>query len=61
MNFALHFAVENNYKIMWLGVWEHNERAKAFYKKFGFIDSGVTHNFPIGNTPQLDHWLYKFV
>lgn len=61
MNFALDFAAEKNYEIVWLGVWEHNERAKAFYKKFGFEDSGVEHPFPIGNTPQTDVWLYKFI
>lgn len=61
MNFALDFAEQNNYEVIWLGVWEHNERAKAFYKKFGFQDSGVEHPFPIGNTPQTDVWLYKFI
>lgn len=61
MNFALDFAAEKNYELIWLGVWEHNERAKSFYNKFGFINSGVTHPFPIGNTPQTDVWLYKFI
>ncbi len=61
MNFALNFAVKKNYELIWLGVWEHNERANAFYKKFGFEDSGVEHPFPIGNTPQTDVWLYKFI
>ena len=61
MNFALDFAAEKKYELIWLGVWEHNERAKAFYKKFGFVDSGVKHPFPIGNTPQTDDWLIKFI
>ena len=61
MNFALNLAAQKNYELIWLGVWEHNERAKAFYKKFGFEDSGVEHPFPIGNTPQTDVWLYKFI
>jgi diamine N-acetyltransferase len=61
MNFALEFAAENNYELIWLGVWEHNERAKAFYTKFGFKYSGATHPFPIGNTPQTDVWLYRFI
>ena len=61
MNFALQFSIENNYEILWLGVWEHNEKAKAFYTKYGFINSGVMHPFPIGNTPQTDVWLYKFI
>ena len=29
--------------------------------KYGFIDSGYTHDFPIGNTPQTDVWLWKFL
>jgi diamine N-acetyltransferase len=61
MNFALDLATAGNYELIWLGVWEHNERAKAFYHKFGFIDSGVMHPFPIGNMPQTDMWLYKFL
>ncbi|MGZ4048334.1 MAG: GNAT family N-acetyltransferase, partial [Bacteroidia bacterium] len=40
MNFALDFAAEKDYELIWLGVWEHNERAKLFYYKFGFKDSG---------------------
>jgi ribosomal protein S18 acetylase RimI-like enzyme len=61
MNFALDFAAKNNYELIWLGVWEHNERAKSFYKKFGFNDTGVMHDFPIGRTPQTDHWFFKLI
>ena len=61
MSFALDFASEKNYEVIWLGVWEHNERAKSFYKKWGFTDTGDKHNFPIGNTDQTDHWLIKFI
>ena len=61
MSFALNLATEKNYELVWLGVWEHNEKAKNFYKKFGFEDSGATHPFPIGATPQTDQWLYKFI
>jgi ribosomal protein S18 acetylase RimI-like enzyme len=38
---------------LWLGVWEHNERAKAFYLKCGFIDVG-SHVFLLGTDPQTD-------
>jgi len=58
--FAENFAKENNYEVLWLGVWEHNLRAKKFYEKSGFKDSGYMHGFPIGNTPQRDNWLWKF-
>jgi diamine N-acetyltransferase len=61
MSYALDFASEKNYEVIWLGVWEYNERAKAFYKKWGFTDTGDKHNFPIGNTPQTDNWMIKFI
>ena len=61
MGFVESFAMENKYEVIWLGVWEHNLRAKRFYEKNGFTDSGYTHGFPIGNTPQTDNWLWKFL
>lgn len=61
MDFYLDYATTNNYEVAWLGVWEHNEKAKAFYAKYGFENSGFTHDFPIGNTPQTDVWLWKFL
>ncbi len=59
MKFALGFAADNGYELLWLGVWECNERAINFYKKFGFEDTGFQHPFPIGNTPQSDNWMIK--
>ena len=38
---------------IWLGVWEKNARAIAFYSKCGFIEVG-SHLFPVGNDPQVD-------
>lgn len=61
MNFALDFAAEKRYELIWLGVWEHNERAKKFYQRFEFKNTGVKHPFPIGNTPQTDEWLYRLI
>lgn len=29
-------------RTLWLGVWERNERAQAFYRKVGFADVGTT-------------------
>lgn len=59
MNFVFDFALENSYNLVWLGVWEYNERAKKFYTKNGFTDTGYKHPFPIGNTPQTDLWYWK--
>ncbi|MEO8766011.1 MAG: GNAT family N-acetyltransferase [Ginsengibacter sp.] len=61
MTFALAFADEKKYELIWLGVWEHNEKAKSFYSKFGFEDTGCMHPFPIGKTQQCDNWLYRFI
>lgn len=61
LDFILEHAHQNQYEVVWLGVWEKNYRAQKFYEKYGFIDSGHTHDFPIGNTPQTDKWLWKFL
>jgi ribosomal protein S18 acetylase RimI-like enzyme len=37
----------------WLGVWEHNPRAIAFYHKFGFAEVGEL-PFSLGNDSQRD-------
>jgi ribosomal protein S18 acetylase RimI-like enzyme len=41
------------HETMWLGVWEHNERALAFYRKWGFEVVGE-HIFQVGDDPQND-------
>lgn len=38
---------------LWLGVWERNPRAIAFYRKTGFGEVG-THVFVVGTDPQTD-------
>jgi ribosomal protein S18 acetylase RimI-like enzyme len=38
---------------VWLGVWEQNPRALAFYRKFGFTVVGE-HTFQFGNETQSD-------
>jgi diamine N-acetyltransferase len=38
---------------LWLGVWEKNPRARAFYGKCGFVDVGE-HVFLFGTDPQTD-------
>jgi GNAT superfamily N-acetyltransferase len=53
LNFAINFAKENGFDILWLGVWEHNHHANQFYKHFGF-ESFDSHVFMIGNDAQTD-------
>lgn len=38
---------------LWLGVWERNDRARAFYVKYGFATVGE-HIFLFGTDPQTD-------
>ncbi|MBL0334324.1 MAG: GNAT family N-acetyltransferase [Chitinophagaceae bacterium] len=42
---------------IWLGVWEHNTKAIAFYEREGFEKFGE-HIFLLGEDPQTD-WLMK--
>jgi ribosomal protein S18 acetylase RimI-like enzyme len=57
MQNALHYAAENKYEWIWLGVWERNFKAQEFYKKWGF-EKFSEHTFWQGNDPQID-WLLK--
>ncbi|MEL6554289.1 MAG: GNAT family N-acetyltransferase [Cyanobacteria bacterium J06621_11] len=45
------------YGVIWLGVWEHNERAIAFYKRWGFEQVGE-HPFVLGDDHQTD-WVMQ--
>ena len=46
-------AYRSGRRTLWLGVWERNERAKAFYNKNGFMDVG-SHVFIVGTAAQTD-------
>ncbi|WP_223067407.1 GNAT family N-acetyltransferase [Paenibacillus caui] len=53
LNKAMEIARERNKKKIWLGVWENNENAIAFYKKMGFVQTGA-HSFYMGDEEQMD-------
>jgi ribosomal protein S18 acetylase RimI-like enzyme len=53
MEKALHEAKKNQCQYLWLGVWEQNEKALAFYEKNGFEIFG-SHVFQFGDEPQND-------
>lgn len=55
---AFEIAKNRKAKYMWLGVWEHNNRAQRFYEKNGFVKFGE-HPFMMGQDKQTDH-LMKF-
>lgn len=45
---------------IWLGVWEHNPRAIAFYEKCGFRDVG-SHPFLVGSDLQTDRLMSRVI
>jgi diamine N-acetyltransferase len=55
---AIDIAKECDKKKIWLGVWERNENAIAFYKKLGFVQTG-THSFYMGDEEQVDIIMVK--
>ncbi len=55
MDAALDAARDRGAKTLWLGVWERNQRAVAFYNKYGFARDGE-HTFVLGSDAQTD-WL----
>ena len=55
---AMEIAMEREKKKIWLGVWEKNESAIAFYKKMGFIQTGA-HSFYMSDEEQTDFIMTK--
>lgn len=53
MTAAIGAARERDAAVLWLGVWERNPRARAFYKKSGFVDVG-SQTFLVGTDEQTD-------
>ncbi|GAA0137112.1 spermidine/spermine N(1)-acetyltransferase [Paenibacillus sp. YSY-4.3] len=58
LNKALEVAIEHSKKKIWLGVWEQNENAIAFYEKMGFVKTG-SHSFYMGDEKQTDFIMAK--
>lgn len=52
------YAKTHDHDVMWLGVWEYNPRAQAFYTKNGFREVGK-HTFQLGSDPQTDLLMQK--
>jgi GNAT superfamily N-acetyltransferase len=53
---AMDRARAEGFRTLWLGVWERNDKALAFYARFGFRDVG-SHTFMVGSDPQVDRIL----
>ncbi|KGP78719.1 MULTISPECIES: GNAT family N-acetyltransferase [unclassified Paenibacillus] len=58
LNQAIETALEHNKKKIWLGVWERNDNAIAFYHRMGFVQTG-SHSFYMGDEEQIDIILVK--
>jgi ribosomal protein S18 acetylase RimI-like enzyme len=54
MEAAISTAREWRADVLWLGVWERNDRAIAFYEKQGFRIVGAQ-DFMLGSDRQRDH------
>jgi len=57
MQKCIDIARERKHHTIWLGVWEHNQRAIDFYTRWGF-EKFADHDFILGNDVQKD-WLMK--
>ncbi|MBY0189764.1 GNAT family N-acetyltransferase [Bacillus aerophilus] len=55
---AIEIAKNHHKRDVWLGVWEHNRAAIAFYQKHGFVQTGV-HAFLMGDEEQMDFIMTK--
>ncbi len=53
MQASLNEATARGFETVWLGVWEHNPRAREFYDRWNFIDAGA-HVFQLGVDSQTD-------
>ena len=60
METCLCHARSEGFKTIYLGVWERNFRAQAFYRKWGFERIGE-HIFQMGDDPQTDWWMARGV
>ena len=59
MEQCIQFAKDADYEVIWLGVWEKNQKAIDFYTRWGFEKMGE-HDFVLGTDVQTD-WLMKKV
>jgi diamine N-acetyltransferase len=58
MEICLAAARVAGFRTMYLGVWENNRRAQAFYRKWHFVRVGE-HIFKMGDDPQVDWWMMR--
>ncbi|MFD3001177.1 GNAT family N-acetyltransferase [Pontibacter toksunensis] len=60
MQLSIEKAQMQQHDVVWLTVWEHNERAKRFYSKYGFKEVGEL-EFILGQDVQRDLYMQREV
>ncbi len=60
LNFATDIARDKQLEYVWLGVWEHNDKAIGFYKHHGF-EVFSRHDFLLGDDLQTDLMMRKMM
>lgn len=60
MQLCLEKARKNGHDVVWLTVWEHNERARRFYQKYKFEEAGEL-TFILGQDVQRDLYMQRQV
>jgi|CXWL01.1.fsa_nt_gi ribosomal protein S18 acetylase RimI-like enzyme len=60
MEYCLQSAAQRRCDVLWLGVWERNTSAIAFYEKWGFTIAG-TIGFQLGEDAQTDRLMVRAV
>ncbi|CAI3922308.1 Ribosomal protein S18 acetylase RimI and related acetyltransferases (RimI) (PDB:1GHE) [Commensalibacter communis] len=55
---AMSIADQKRVDYVWLGVWEHNQKAISFYQKNGFV-AFSQHEFILGQDKQIDILMKK--
>ena len=58
MQACFNHAIQAAHQTIFLGVWEHNPRAIAFYRKWEFEIVG-SHVFQMGDVAQNDYWMAR--
>ena len=60
METSIQHARQKQKELVWLGVWEQNQRAIDFYTKWGFQNFGET-DFLLGDDIQKDYLMLKYI
>ncbi|QCR23521.1 GNAT family N-acetyltransferase [Pontibacter sp. SGAir0037] len=58
MQYCLEKGKQQGHDVIWLTVWEHNERAKRFYRKYNFTEAGEL-DFVLGEDVQRDLYMQR--